>query len=1393
MTPALPDASEQLPVEPEAQESELLLGEHPVEPTLETQDRQAPAPVETGLIASPSTVPADISQEEPAFGYLTPIAGEEPQQPAVQEEEPVTEITEPAVEQAEVIAGFESQPPVVTMPVAPATELAWVIAGFESQAPVGPTEVQLVGSPVAPATSEPEVIAGFESQPPVGTTDVQPVTHPVEPAVELTRPITGDKPDEKSPALRAVPTVAPDDAQTTCLPAVGEPDAVLTDIITGDKPPLGAESQTVGSPVEPAPATVAPAVLSAVGTPAALLNFPLENQPLVGIIDTGFAANNPDIDYSQIILGRDYVGSDANPLLQPGEGNEHGTYVLGVIAAKQNNGTGIDGINDKAPVWLGRAVGSGNWADSLVEFVSAAQGSAQPNAVVNLSFDLTATHPDGSVTTRYELTGKERAALNNAQVHQVLIVAAAGNQAGLMSALGQASKEFDNIITVGAADGMNRAAYSGAGEGLDILAFGGTPERPAISTAGEGVGAAAGTSIAAAAVTGAASLVWAANPELSYRQVKEILLQTAADLNEPGWDALTGFGLLNLQAAVETARGTVPEPLLREPVMEPVMEPLLSFDLTATGEAVEGAKPSERPAFDRGDDYRIVSDSNSDNISYTSVIPSASLLFDGPSLSYTSEVPSFSPTSDIPIVISRSDDSESAGLINEPPRFISTNDIPIVISGSYDSESAGVINEPPRFISTNDIPTVIFSSPDSESAGVINEPPRFISTNDIPTVIFSSPDSESAGVINEPPRFISTNDIPIVISSSPDSESAGHTAVEHSDYIPSVSQTAISYSSVIPSVSQTAVSYSYEVPSISYSYEVPSVSYSYEVPSVSYSYEVPSISYSYEVPSVSYSYEVPSISYSYEVPSVSYSYEVPSISYSYEVPSVSQTITSNVSTSFAGSTPSATYTSVSYSDNTPSVSQTITSNVSTSFAGGTPSATYTSVSYSDNTPSVSQTITSNVSTSFAGGTPSATYTSVSYSDNTSSVSSTYETSSAGDWSNTWEGDWSSESGDDGSQDSGYIDGNSYDTGYGDSSNYGWGYGGDYDYGSGYGGDYDYGSGYGGDYDYGSGYGGDYGYGSGYNGDHNYGWGYGGDYGYGSGYGGDYGYGSGYGGDYNYGSGYGGDYNYGSGYGGDYNYGSGYGGDYGYGGSDEDWLAGGSGDPALTFKQKIEQWLKEGAIANYDRIISLIINKSSKAERRTVTEDSTTMQLIRDSFSSRPELTNVVMACLLQEEQKWQNPPANDFTQHFANGKQGYLPYTASMNCWEMILYAAFMSGLINAEQIYKFMEKSGYNNLIFSGMPMMGYRPDLPVYRRLDGSLNKGERPKPGQLLFFKNSEQGNPGHVALSLGGNMAVSLWDRPYGINSIQIINIAILEGIVQVGAPMPEVINGKKWKF
>lgn len=425
-------------------------------------------------------------------------------------------------------------------------------------------------------------------------------------------------------------------------------------------------------------------------------NFKKEAQPLIGVIDTGFNANNPDIDYDRVKSGKDLVDNDNNPLISNGNGNEHGTHVLGIIGATQDNGIGIDGINDKAPVWVGRAIGSGKWAESLKEFVDEFKASGQPNGVVNLSFDLTQTNPDGSVTTRYELTPQEREALEYARQNGVIVVVAAGNDGGTMSALGQASQEFDNIITVGSVDfNKQKTGYSNSGYGLDLMAYGGTPEQPIISTMGDGadideeeppedemsanaknafeevfgsfsddnlkdlevdekelenltpeerqvyeqatkdidkilqdyvgaasqkialeyvdgyysanvdaldkfvnafdgdlgntllkaqeildeagvstdtvaktnetnadfsipldlgVGEMAGTSVAAAKVTGTVSQVWAANPELSYQQVKEILKQTAVDLSTPGWDKETGSGLVDIAAAVELAK-----------------------------------------------------------------------------------------------------------------------------------------------------------------------------------------------------------------------------------------------------------------------------------------------------------------------------------------------------------------------------------------------------------------------------------------------------------------------------------------------------------------------------------------------------------------------------------------------------------------------------------------------------------------------------------------------------------------------------------------------------------------------------------------------------------------------------------------------------------------------
>ena len=189
-----------------------------------------------------------------------------------------------------------------------------------------------------------------------------------------------------------------------------------------------------------------------------------------------------------------------------GEGDTHGTDIFDIITDPQGNNSEVEPIGDRVPVWLGRAVGSGKWAEALTEFVDAAQASGQMNAVVNLSFDLAQVHPDGSVSTRLHLTLQEYQAIEYARQNGVLIVVAAGNDPAAMSALGQASLAFDNILTVGAVDGLERAGYSSYGLGLDLLAPGVVEDRAGGITR-------MGTSIAAAQVTRAVSQVWAAHPD----------------------------------------------------------------------------------------------------------------------------------------------------------------------------------------------------------------------------------------------------------------------------------------------------------------------------------------------------------------------------------------------------------------------------------------------------------------------------------------------------------------------------------------------------------------------------------------------------------------------------------------------------------------------------------------------------------------------------------------------------------------------------------------------------------------------------------------------------------------------------------------------------------------
>jgi len=190
-------------------------------------------------------------------------------------------------------------------------------------------------------------------------------------------------------------------------------------------------------------------------------------------------------------------------------------------------------------------VKDGNWAAELVKFVDKVRAAGESHAVVNLSFDLSQLDDIG-ITTRYELTPQEQQAILYARENNVLLVVAAGNTGGAMSALGAASEKFDNIITVGAITQFeSKADYSAFGKRLSLMAPGGSWD--------DDPDAFVGTSRASAYVAAIAALVWGANSKLSLSQIRELLKETAADLDEEGWDEKTGAGLVDAKEAISRA------------------------------------------------------------------------------------------------------------------------------------------------------------------------------------------------------------------------------------------------------------------------------------------------------------------------------------------------------------------------------------------------------------------------------------------------------------------------------------------------------------------------------------------------------------------------------------------------------------------------------------------------------------------------------------------------------------------------------------------------------------------------------------------------------------------------------------------------------------------------
>jgi serine protease len=335
----------------------------------------------------------------------------------------------------------------------------------------------------------------------------------------------------------------------------------------------------------------------------------------VAVIDTGVAFENldpfiqaPDLNKT-FISPKNFLTDDAHA----NDDNGHGTHVTGTIAQDTNNNLATAGIAYQASIMPLKVLaydGTGS-SDDLNEAIYYAVNNGAK--VINLSLGFTDTgSPDGSGQVCTEITGLN-AALQYAHDHNVVVVAASGNDGGNVV---NCPAAYPTVIAVGATrfDGQ-RTFYSTGGNALDITAPGGDPN---VDQNGDGYGDGilqvtfcydgetmalyweilginlytefcsafyAGTSMATPHVTATVALILSEKPDATPDQVRTYLQSTARDYGTPGLDASYGWGLLNAGAALIMAQGgTAPPP-------PPATTGSISGTVTSTaGAAIKGAK-----------------------------------------------------------------------------------------------------------------------------------------------------------------------------------------------------------------------------------------------------------------------------------------------------------------------------------------------------------------------------------------------------------------------------------------------------------------------------------------------------------------------------------------------------------------------------------------------------------------------------------------------------------------------------------------------------------------------------------------------------------------------------------------------------------------------------------
>lgn len=267
------------------------------------------------------------------------------------------------------------------------------------------------------------------------------------------------------------------------------------------------------------------------------------------ILETGIQQNHPDINQ---LVGRDFTTNAVNGIAGGEPSNScdnHGTAVAGCVTGIINNSIGTVGVAPNCKV-ISAKVGvsitpcNGSWQGQTSWTVNAINwGIANGVRVTNNSNDY------GTVSTAMAT------AYTAARNAGIVNFASSGNSGNTTIGF-PASTSSVNAVGASSRNGQ-KASFSSYGSKIAFVAPGQsiyTTDR----TGADGYGASDyvsidGTSFSSPYAAGVAALILSANASLSAAQVETIMKTTCRDMGTVGFDTLTGWGMLNVEAALIAA------------------------------------------------------------------------------------------------------------------------------------------------------------------------------------------------------------------------------------------------------------------------------------------------------------------------------------------------------------------------------------------------------------------------------------------------------------------------------------------------------------------------------------------------------------------------------------------------------------------------------------------------------------------------------------------------------------------------------------------------------------------------------------------------------------------------------------------------------------------------